>query len=140
VPTKFVATEYDVEGLQHRLRADARLRHLRVRKHGSTMILESGPTEDPIPRVRLRKDGVHLWILEARGRSRWEPTGFRAGIETLLDTLVEALPWVIAPLPGAITRYELSRRGTSRCDDLRESFVQSPAGARRPLAGVANKP
>lgn len=100
MPSKFVTTEYDVAGLRARLRADPRTRHLRVRKHGATMVLESGPADDPIPHVRLRKDGVHLWILDARGRNRWEPTGFRADIATLLDTLVEALPWVIAPLPA----------------------------------------
>jgi hypothetical protein len=73
--------------------------HLRARKYGALVILESGPVEDPIPHARLRRDTVHLWTLEiATHLGRWEKTGFRALRNELLDLLMTTLPWTIAPI------------------------------------------
>ena len=75
------------------------LRHLRVRRRGDLIILESGPTDDPIPHARLRRSTVHLWTLEcATHTGRWERTGFRDSLEPLLELLVSTLPWVVAPV------------------------------------------
>ena len=74
------------------------LPHLRARKHGELVVFESGPKEDPIPHVRMRRDTVHLWRLEiATHTGRWEKTGFRGTIDQLLDLLVTQLPWTVAP-------------------------------------------
>ena len=73
--------------------------HLRARKYGALVILESGPVEDPIPHARLRRDTVHLWTLEiATPTGRWEKTGFRALRNELLVLLMMTLPWTIAPI------------------------------------------
>jgi hypothetical protein len=41
------------------------LPHLRARKYGQLVIIESGPEADPIAHAtRLRRDTVHLWTLE----------------------------------------------------------------------------
>jgi hypothetical protein len=74
------------------------LDHLRARKRGALVILESGPEDDPIPHARLRRDTVHLWTLEvATHTGRWETTGFRDTREKLIALLVTNLPWILAP-------------------------------------------
>jgi hypothetical protein len=74
------------------------LRHLRARKYGPLVIIESGPEDDPIPHARLRRDTVHPWTLEvAMHTGRWEKTGFRDLCATLVDLLVTTFPWLVAP-------------------------------------------
>lgn len=73
--------------------------HLRVRKYGQLVILESGPTTDPEPRARFRRDTVHLWTLEfATHTGRWEKTGHRDQLRVLLELVTTTYPWTIAPL------------------------------------------
>lgn len=51
------------------------LSHLRVRRHGTLLIVESGPSDDPAPHVRFRRQGAHIWTAEfATHGGRWEPT------------------------------------------------------------------
>ena len=86
------------EAIASRLAARG-LTHLRARKHGELVVIESGPKDDPIPHVRLRRDTVHYWTLEvATHTGRWEKTGFRGTIEQLLETVVTELPWTVAPI------------------------------------------
>jgi hypothetical protein len=74
------------------------LHHLRTRKYGGFVILESGPEDDPIPLARLRRDTVHLWTLEvATHTGRWEKTGFRDVRDKLIELLVTTFPWIVAP-------------------------------------------
>ena len=74
------------------------LTHLRARKYGQLVILESGPEDDPTPHARLRRDTVHLWTLEmATHTGRWEKTGFRDLRNKLVDLLVTTFPWMVAP-------------------------------------------
>jgi hypothetical protein len=81
-----------------RLLADRGLRHLRARKRGELVIIESGPEDDPLLHARLRRDTVHLWTLEiATHTGRWERTGFRDLRDKLLDLLVTTFPWIVAP-------------------------------------------
>src|SRR3712207_3836254 len=83
----------------HRYFTDRGLHHLRARKYGAFVLLESGPPDDPIPHARLRRDTVHLWTLEiAAHTGRWEKTGFRGLRDELLNLLMNTLPWTIAPL------------------------------------------
>jgi len=71
--------------------------HLRARKYGSTVIVESGPKGDAIKHVRLRRDTVHLWLLDvADHRGKWEPTPLRAPLDDLLADLVASFPWALA--------------------------------------------
>ena len=54
------------------LRRFPELSHLRVRRRADLLTLESGPTRDPFPHARLRRDTVHLWRLEmATHTGRW---------------------------------------------------------------------
>lgn len=92
------ADPHDAEAARAYLEARGVL-HLRARKYGALVILESGPVADPIPHARLWRDTVHLWTLEiATHMGRWEKTGFRALRNELLDLLMTTLPWTIAPI------------------------------------------
>ena len=71
--------------------------NLRARKHGSAVIVASGPAADAIKHVRLRRDTVHLWLLDiADHREKWERTHERAVLKDVLGTLVDSYPWVLA--------------------------------------------
>jgi len=70
-----------------------------VKKRGALLTIVSGDEADPWPHARLRRDTVHLWRLEMAVRGgRWERTPFRAQMEELMDMLVDAFPWTIAPV------------------------------------------
>jgi transposase len=75
------------------------LAHLRIRRRGPLITLESGPTNDPILHARVRRLSVHCWTLEcATHMGRWEPTGERATLGKLLRLAVESYPWVFEPV------------------------------------------
>lgn len=75
------------------------LSHLRVRRYGALLILESGPAEDPISHARFRRDTVHLWRLEmATHKGRWEKTPFRDELISLVDLVVTTFPWTLAAI------------------------------------------
>lgn len=84
-----------VEALLHQREAV----HVRARKYGATVIIESGPEGDPVRHFRLRRDTVHLWCLDISGRgSRWEPTPLRGNIESLVSAVVDDYPWTLTEL------------------------------------------
>jgi hypothetical protein len=71
--------------------------HLRARKHGSSVIVESGPSSDPIKHFQLRRDTVHLWCLDfAKHTGRWERTPFRDQRDNLVQMIADQFPWTIA--------------------------------------------
>ena len=73
--------------------------HLRARKRGPAVLVESGPVADPIKHFRLRRDTVHLWRLDmATHTGRWEPTPFRAGLDELVTTVLDDFPWTLTPI------------------------------------------
>ncbi len=73
--------------------------HLRARKYGSAVIVESGPPTDPIKHIRLRRDTVHLWCLDfAKHTGRWESAPFRATTDELLEIVATQFPWTIADM------------------------------------------
>lgn len=75
------------------------LPHLRARKYGQMVIIESGPEADPIAHARLRRDTVHLWTLEiATHTGKWEKTGFRGQWQDLLKLMMTDFPWTLAPI------------------------------------------
>ncbi len=84
-----------VEELLH----DRGASHVRVRTYGSGVIVESGPKADSVKHFRLRRDTVHLWLLDmATHRGTWERTPFRAQLDELVDTVVETFPWTLTPI------------------------------------------
>lgn len=72
------------------------LTHLRVRRHGMLLIVESGSSDDPVAHVRFRRHGAHIWTLEfATHMDRWEATPFRGQIEHLVDMVQSDFPWTV---------------------------------------------
>lgn len=75
------------------------LEHLRVRRRGDRLTIESGPEEDPIPHARMGRVSAHLWILEMPTHTgRFEATPYRDLMDTLWNLLVTSFPWALAPL------------------------------------------
>jgi len=75
------------------------LAHLRARKRGDLIIIESGPKGDAIAHARLRRVTKQWWELEiadAAGHWQFVPLD-RSTIGQMLDTLTEDFPWVLAP-------------------------------------------
>lgn len=96
--TKLLATPQDAAAVSSYLAAEG-LSHLRARKYGALVIIESGPESDPIAHARLRRDTVHLWTLEIATHSgRWEKTGIRGQWRELLKELITSFPWTLAPI------------------------------------------
>ena len=95
---KYAAKEWE-SSLERRLAQYDGLDHLRVRARGAVLTIESGPQDDPVRHARLRRDTVHLWILEMPARGgRWERTPFRDNLDTLVPLLVETFGWTLSPL------------------------------------------
>lgn len=90
------ADEDDAEDLRELLHGDPKLRHLRVRKRASVLTVESGPKDDPVQHVRLRRLTLHKWTLEiATHMGDWQPTGERALMKELVAYLRHQCPWVL---------------------------------------------
>lgn len=71
--------------------------HLRARKYGASVIVESGPKDDPMKHFRLRRDTVHLWALDiADHLDRWERTPYREQLEDLVTLVIDDFPWTLA--------------------------------------------
>lgn len=72
-------------------------KHVRARKRGSDVIVESGPKRDAIKHIRVRRDTVHLWLVDiADHRGKWEATPFRGLLDDVLGLVVDAFPWVLS--------------------------------------------
>ena len=73
--------------------------HLRARKYGVAVFVESGPAKDPVRHFRLRRDAVSLWCLDiATHTGRWERTPFRAPLDDLVNTVIDNFPWTLTPI------------------------------------------
>ena len=98
---KLAAEQAHADATLEQLRRHDGLRHLRVRKHGASLVIESGPDGDAIKHARLSRDTVNLWVLEiADHRGRWGPTGLRAARPDLTDILIGTFGWVLADIQG----------------------------------------
>jgi len=94
----YKADEWDADGAAAFLHEHGHST-LRVKKRGALLTIESGPEDAPIKHARLRRDTVHLWLLEiADHRGRFEPTGFRDSRDKLLETLINDFPWVLTQI------------------------------------------
>jgi hypothetical protein len=72
-------------------------KHLRTRKHGAAVIVESGPAADSVKHLRLRRDTIHLWRLDmATHTGRRQATPFLAQLQELVSMVLESFPWTIA--------------------------------------------
>jgi len=96
---KFPADEIHVWAVQDFIDDHRGLRHLRPRKRGDTIILESGPKDDAIPHARVRRVTSQWWALELPDRHRrWGSIPFvRAPLREVLDLLRQQFPWILKP-------------------------------------------
>jgi hypothetical protein len=113
---KYQAEDYHPKTVE-RLLHGRDLTHLRARKHGAAVIVESGPPDDAVKHLRLTRDAVHLWLLDiADDRGRWERTGERASWKT-------SSPWSSTTSRGPssvspITRNELRAYPSRNCGQI----------------------
>lgn len=95
---KHIADEIQAVSLKGLLH-DRDLKHLRVRRYGVLLIVESGPEDDAIAHVRFRRQGAHIWLLEMPTHTDgWEVTSFRGQIEHLVELVCSDFPWTLAPI------------------------------------------
>lgn len=91
------ADEDDADDLLELLHAHRELKHLRVRRRGVVLTIESGQKADAASHARLRRATKQLWTLEiATHMETWQLTGERGSMRHLVDILVEQFPWVLA--------------------------------------------
>jgi hypothetical protein len=75
------------------------LGHLRARRRGRVVTIESGPKDDAVAHARFHRDTVHLWFLEMPARNgRWERTPYRDQLEPLMQILQTQFPWTLTPI------------------------------------------
>lgn len=75
------------------------LDHLRARRRGKLVTIESGPTDDVVRHMRFRRDTVHLWLLEMPVRGgKWNRTPYRDTIENLMHLVEKQFPWALSPI------------------------------------------
>ena len=95
---KLTAEPRDADALESFLHAQG-YTHLRVRRRAAVLTIESGPSDDPHPRARLRRVTTQYWTLEMPHHSgRWDHTPFRGLRADVQALLVDTFPWTIAPL------------------------------------------
>lgn len=79
--------------------AEHGLDHLRVRKRGDLITIESGPKKDPIRHVRMRRATRQWYTLEiATHTGLWQQVPLRARAHELLKTVISNFPWVLMPI------------------------------------------
>lgn len=95
----FTQEDIAVDWLLSEFHEHPELAHLRARKRGRVVTVESGPKGDVVPHVRFRRDTVHLWMLEMPGRGgKWDPTLFRDSLEDLWEVVTTQFAWTISPV------------------------------------------
>lgn len=91
------ADPWHADGLRDLLH-EAGFEHLRVRKRGAVLTIESGPKDHPVRHARLTRDTVNLWLLDfADHRGRWEETPYRDTIDNIAAFITESFPWTLEP-------------------------------------------
>src|SRR5690606_5920481 len=96
---KLTAEKFDVDGTVNFFARLGGYEHLRVRKHGDLLVIESGPEADPIPHARLRRVTKQWWTLEMPTHAgRWHKTGLRGVRLEVLQALVDDFGWTLSPI------------------------------------------
>ena len=94
---KFQAHPDDADDVRDLLARHKGLSHLRVRRRADTLIIESGPDDDPVRHARFRRVTVGLWILDAATHTgHWESTLHRALLPKLVEILLQEYPWLVS--------------------------------------------
>jgi hypothetical protein len=94
--TKFQATNDDADDVRE-IFEKRKLSHLRVRRRGDYLIVESGDQADPVRHARFHHVTQGLWMLDAATHTgQWEPTMQRAPLLKLVETLIAEYSWLIS--------------------------------------------
>ena len=73
------------------------LEHLRVRRRADLVVVESGLADDPIAHARFRRVAARIWVLEmATHTGRWQPSGVRGPLESLVEALITDFGWTLS--------------------------------------------
>ena len=87
------------ERLSSVLRRRKGLEHLRVKKHGVSLILLSGEGRDEVKHAKLTSLGKENWGLSLpRHTGRWERTPYVGTLDYLLKVLLTDLGFYLAPI------------------------------------------
>lgn len=98
---KLAAEDLDLHRAREFFTRHADLEHIRVRKRGDLLVIESGPDDHPVAHARLRRTTKQWWTLEMGTRAgKWERTPFRATRDELLDMLVTQFGWTLTDIAG----------------------------------------
>jgi hypothetical protein len=101
---KLLAEDYHADELEEALHKRG-FRHVRVRRRGDTLTIESGAKKDPWPHARVRRETVHLWRLEMpTSTGRWETTPVRDEPDNIVAMLVSVFSWALVEPPTIPTR------------------------------------
>jgi hypothetical protein len=73
------------------------LSHLRVKKHGKSLLVVGGSEDEPSKHFRLVALPRQEWRLDVAGASdRWEPTPFQGTLQESVALVADSFPWVLA--------------------------------------------
>ncbi len=96
--SQYRAESYMASGLEHDLHKQG-YEHLRVRRYGALLVIESGPSKDAVKHARLRRVTVQYWTLEmATHTGKWQPTGLRDVMDEVVDKLVQDFGWTLTAI------------------------------------------
>jgi hypothetical protein len=88
-----------VEWLLDHFAEQPHLTHLRARRRGRVVTIESGQRANAVPHTRFRRDTAQLWLLEMPGRGgKWDRTPFRDTVENLVRLVETTFPWTLTPI------------------------------------------
>jgi hypothetical protein len=72
------------------------LAHLRCRQRVSTIVVESGPEDDALSHVRLKKVSPTTWAAEEFHHSgRWAPLPIQGPLSEALAVIADDFPWLL---------------------------------------------
>lgn len=75
---------------------EKKLKHLRCRQRAATVILESGPTDDALGQLRLRKLSETIWAADEFHHSgRWAPLPIQAPLAEALRAVAADFSWLL---------------------------------------------
>lgn len=72
--------------------------HLRARVAGKSVVIESGPEEDPLPHARLSRLSGDNWRIDfPKPSGRWERTPYTGPRGNLVAEIHQNAPWMLEP-------------------------------------------
>lgn len=76
---------------------EKKLKHLRCRQRAATVVIESGPKDDALGHLRLRKLSATNWAADEFHHSgRWSPLPIQAPLAEALSVVAADFSWLLA--------------------------------------------